>query len=185
MSIIMNNNPENVMKNLESYGKETGFTFPDGYYDDLYQKMMGKVSVEKHKITHRKQLIRFSIVSGAAATIALFITLNIIFKSDDIQPLINSEAFVTKMEDKVNPNNISAPTITENNSHNVNSQEVKKTEKRSQSTSKSNKSASIAAKYDKMTDETTVFSVVEFYEDDARSDEFQETLMDLECYYDF
>lgn len=181
----MNNNPEKVMKNLESYGKETGFTVPDGYYDDLYQKMMGKVSVEKHKNSHRKQLIRLSIFSGAAATIALFITLNIIFKSDDIQPLINSEALVTKMEDKINSNNISTAAFAENNSKNGNIQEVKKTDKRSETTSKSNKSASTAAKYNKMTDETTVLSVVEFYEDDARSDEFQETLMDLECYYDF
>lgn len=60
----MNNNPENVMKNLESYGKETGFTVPDGYYDDLYQKMMGKVVVEKQKTHHRRQILKFSWLWG-------------------------------------------------------------------------------------------------------------------------
>jgi hypothetical protein len=182
----MNNNPENIMKKLESYGKETGFTVPDGYYDDLYTKMMGKIAVEKQKTTHRKQLLRFSLVSGAAATVALLITLNFILNTSDVQPLSQPNPLMGKVKDSLHLNSPSAPVYAENSAIDASSStDAEQRETKPSATPAKEKSASTSKATEKLTDETTVLSVMEFYEEDARSDEFTETLMDLECYYDF
>lgn len=180
----MNNNPENVMKNLESYGKETGFTVPDGYYDDLYQKMMGKVVVEKQKTHHRRQILKFSLVSGAAAAVALFITLNIVFKNDDLQSLTQPEKMFTKVENPNQPTlaKVTSPSEIEKVQNVANTQVTPEVSK---NYSQSNNNSKRSVPKEQLTDETTVLSVVAFYEEDARTDEFQEALMDLECYYDF
>ena len=182
----MNNNPENIMKKLESYGKETGFTVPDGYYDDLYSKMMGKIAVEKQKTTHRKQLLRFSLVSGAAATVALLITLNFILNTSDVQPLSQPNPLMGKVKDSLHLNSTSAPVYAENRAIEATSPSVaEQPEATTNVAPPKERNASTSKPAEKLTDETTVLSVMEFYEEDARSDEFTETLMDLECYYDF
>lgn len=182
----MNNNPENIMKKLESYGKEAGFTVPDGYYDDLYQKMMGKIAVEKQKTTHRKQLLRFSLVSGAAATVALLITLNFILNTSNVQPLSQPNPLMGKVKDSLHLTTTSTPVFAENSSLKASDDVVEDQPKTTPKTAPvKERDASTSKKVEKMTDETTVLSVMEFYEEDARSDEFTETLMDLECYYDF
>ncbi|HPE40166.1 MAG TPA: hypothetical protein PLI77_03660, partial [Bacteroidales bacterium] len=170
---------------LESYGKETGFTVPDGYYDDLYQKMMGKVVVEKQKSHHRRQILRFSMVSGAAAAVALFITINIVFKNDDLQTFTQPEKMFSQVEMNSQPVLTDVTQTAEIETEHAPIIEEKKNFEVNINNTKTNNISKSSGKNEHFTDETTVLSIVEFYEDDARSDEFQETLMDLECYYDF
>jgi hypothetical protein len=171
-----------TMKSLESFGKETGFTVPDGYYDELYHKMMGKVAVEKQKTIHKKQILRFSLVSSAAAAVTLLITVNVIFKNGSDNSISNDNHVIAVVNDSSNVNR-SAPMIAINQMDEP--EQTQKVSNISSSKVYSEQSGSQVAKYDKPTDEASVLSVMEFYEDDARSDQFQETLMDLECYYDF
>lgn len=178
----MNNNQENIMKKLEEYRKEPGFTVPDGYYDDLYEKMMGRIAVEHHKTKNQNKVFRFSMFgTAAAAAIALLVTVTILnqneptnYVSDIVKTAPNIEqSTISNSETTVAqiPNEVSEtkPINTENVGNGAS-----KTTKISNSTS-TNSDNSIDLED----------PVLEFYAEDTRSDQFQEALMDLECYYEF
>jgi hypothetical protein len=182
MSITMNNNHENTMKNLEQYRKEPGFTVPDGYYDDLYEKMMGRIAVEHHKSKNNKKYFWFSIGGSAvAATIALLVTVTILNQNIPTDYVAGNITKTLQIEQ---------PTVSNSNSKIVQTIELTPTPEL-------NEVQEIGTGSSKIIKNTTVASsnkenivdiedpVYEFYAEDARSDQFQEALMDLECYYEF
>lgn len=177
-----NNNQKNTMKKLEEYRKEPGFTVPDGYYDDLYEKMMGRVAVEHHKSTNQKRFFRVSIFgSAAAAAIALLVTVTVLNQNDPT----NYVAEIAKITPKIEQSSLS------NSENSVAQLPLEVSENKSVS---DQKVANGTSKTSKINDTPSTNSdniidledpVLEFYAEDARSDQFQETLMDLECYYEF
>lgn len=182
MSITMNNNPENTMKKLEEYRKEPGFTVPDGYYDDLYEKMMGRVAMEHQKTKNNKKYFRFSIGGSAvAATIALFVTITILNQNNPSDFVADTEKITPKIEKTTST--ISEPTLAQTSDNTINSEDFD-TSKSGTGTSKSAIKTNSASTY---TEKSVDLEdpVLEFYAEDARSDQFQEALMDLECYYEF
>jgi len=169
------------MKNLESIGKEPGFTVPDGYYDELYQKMMGKVAVEKQKTIHRKQILRFSLVTSAAAAVALFITVTVFLKTDQVNQMANNNPTIQVVKDSIQVTDQNV--LAENQSQTLEESAI--TEEPVANKSEQPTGSNSVSTYEQLTDLNGVQSVVGFYEDDSHSDQFQETLMDLDFYYDF
>lgn len=182
MSITMNNNPENTMKKLEEYRKEPGFTVPDGYYDDLYEKMMSRVAIEHHKSNNQKRVFRFSMFgSAAAAAIALLVTVTILNQNNPSDFVADTERIAPKIEQTTTVN--SETTVAQTSDNTINSEDFdipKSGTGTSKSAIKTNSASTYTEKSVDLED-----PVLEFYAEDARSDQFQEALMDLECYYEF
>lgn len=178
----MNNNHENTMKKLEEYRKEPGFTVPDGYYDDLYEKMMSRVSVEHHRSNKQKRIFRFSMVgSAAAAAIALLVTVNLLNQNNPTDFVTDVNENISKIEQTSTvPLNTEVAQTTEI----ISNSEISNKSRNGNGTSKSvNKPTNVSTYTNNSVDIED--PVLEFYEEDARSDQFQEALMDLECYYEF
>jgi hypothetical protein len=178
----MNNNQENIMKKLEEYRKEPGFTVPDGYYDDLYEKMMGRIAVEHHKTKNQNKVFRFSMFgTAAAAAVALLVTVTILNQNEPT----NYVSDIVKTAPKIEQSTISNSEITVAQIPN----EVSET--KSVNTENVGNGASKTTKISNSTSTNSDNSidledpVLEFYAEDTRSDQFQEALMDLECYYEF
>ena len=169
------------MKNLESIGKDTGFTVPDGYYDELFQKMMGKVAVEKQKTIHRRQILRFSLVTSAAAAVALLITVNVFLKTDQVNQMASNNPTIQVVKDSIQVTDQNV--LAENQTQTI--EEVAIAEKPVAKKTEQPVGSNSVSSYEQLTDLNGVQSVLGFYEDDAHSDQFQETLMDLDFYYDF
>lgn len=178
----MNNNHENTMKKLEEYRKEPGFTVPDGYYDDLYEKMMSRIAVEHHKTNNHKKFFRFSMVgSAAAAVVAFVVTISFLNQNPSTNLVVDNLTNTTQVE-QITPEKSNSVNI--QSSEEIQTPEVLNIVEVSSGSSKiALKSTSVSTYSDNNVDIED--PVLEFYAEDVRSDQFQEALMDLECYYEF
>lgn len=181
----MNDNHENTMKKLEEYRKEPGFTSPEGYYDDLYTKMMERVSFENVKTNNHNRFLWISLVGGAAAAaVALLVTFTLFNQDTPSETLAETKTPILLSEQaEIEDNTLAVAIVSQIDENEIADKPIASSNRNSQTIRQTISNSSNSEK--DLNDEDPLYSVLEFYEDDLLSDQFQEVLMDLECYYDF
>ena len=182
-----------MTNNIEKYRKQSDFTAPEGYYGELYEKMMKKVAKSERTNLFTRRTFLYSVIGGAiAAAIALLVVFNLsIFTTHDPQPQ-PTPLLVAEENREISD----LPPATTTNTTTIIEEEENSQILMAANKTSSPKVRSSVAKSDKnqqISDNTEApiqlddlsYSVIEFYNDAALDNLFQETMMDLECYVDF
>lgn len=178
-----------MTNNIDKYRKQSDFTAPEGYYEELYEKMMNKIAKKEKNILFTRRSFIYSVIGGAiAAAVALLIVFNLsIFTTNDSQPQAtpllvaednreNSEdqtTITTIMEEQESPHSLLA-----DNRSNSSKERNRTTQSNIASTISDNIETPLQL-------DDASYAAIEFYNDAALDNLFQETMMDLECYIDF
>ena len=173
------------MKKLEEYRKEPGFTSPEGYYDDLYNKMMERVTSENIKTNNHKKILWFSIMgTAAAAAIAVFVTFTFLHQNNQTDTFAEAKTSILHVDqESIEESPIMVADLSQITEIEFKAKPIQSVDQRSKAKNKS--SSYLSNTETSIVGEDPLYSVLEFYEDDLLSDQFQEALMDLECYYEF
>lgn len=178
-----------MTNNIDKYRKRSDFTAPEGYYEELYEKMMNKIAKKEKTILFTRRSLLYSLVGGAiAAAVALLIVFNLsIFTTHNPQPQTQTTPLLLVEETRETPEVNTITIIERQESAQVlladNKSSSSKAEDRS---TQSDKTLLISDNEEEPVRlDDLSYSVIEFYNDAALDNLFQETMMDLECYVDF
>lgn len=180
-----------MTNNIDKYRKQSDFTAPEGYYEELYEKMMNKIAKKEKTILFTRRSLLYSLVGGTiAAAVALLIVFNLsIFTTHNPQPQPQTQTTpLLLVEETGETPEVNTTTIIERQeSAQVlladNKSSSSKAEDRS---TQSDKTLLISDNEEEPVRlDDLSYSVIEFYNDAALDNLFQETMMDLECYVDF
>lgn len=178
-----------MTNNIDKYRKQSDFTAPESYYEELYEKMMNKIAKKEKTILFTRRSLLYSLVGGAiAAAVALLIVFNLsIFTTHNPQPQTQTTPLLLVEETRETPEVNTITIIERQESAQVlladNKSSSSKAEDRS---TQSDKTLLISDNEEEPVRlDDLSYSVIEFYNDAALDNLFQETMMDLECYVDF
>lgn len=178
-----------MTNNIDKYRKQSDFTAPEGYYEELYEKMMNKIAKKEKTILFTRRSLLYSLVGGAiAAAVALLIVFNLsIFTTHNPQTQTQTTPLLLVEETGETPEVNTTTIVERQESAQVlladNKSSSSKAEDRS---TQSDKTLLISDNEEEPVRlDDLSYSVIEFYNDAALDNLFQETMMDLECYVDF
>ncbi len=178
-----------MTNNIDKYRKQSDFTAPEGYYEELYEKMMNKIAKKGKTILFTRRSLLYSLVGGAiAAAVALLIVFNLsIFTTHNPQTQTQTTPLLLVEETGETPEVNTTTIVERQESAQVlladNKSSSSKAEDRS---TQSDKTLLISDNEEEPVRlDDLSYSVIEFYNDAALDNLFQETMMDLECYVDF
>lgn len=178
-----------MTNNIDKYRKQSDFIAPESYYEELYEKMMNKITKKEKNILFTRRSFIYSVVGGAiAAAVALLIVFNLsIFTTNDPQPQ-STPLLVAEDNREDSEDHTTMTTIVEDqeSTQSLLADNRSSSPKERNRTTQSNSAASISDNIETPLQlDDASYAVIEFYNDAALDNLFQETMMDLECYIDF